>query len=82
MGTLTSRLALQDRKTKTKDGLCSIDIFCCYRTVSDEVELDHRLEVLGARMTHLGLEVASGLGLRDLLFTESFRLLGHGRHHR
>ena len=56
MWTLTSRLTLlQDRKTWTKNGLGSVDIFCRCRTVSDEVELDHRLEVLGARMTDLRL---------------------------
>ena len=77
-----SRLALQNRKTWIKNGLGSVDIFCCYRTVSNEVELDHRLEVLGARMTDLGLEVASDLGLCDLLFTASLRFLSHGRHHR
>ena len=48
------------------------------RTVSDEVEIDHRREVLDARMTHLSLEFASGFGLRDLLFTETFRFLSHG----
>ena len=65
----------------TKNGLSSVDVFCPYRTVSDEVELDHRLEVLGTGVTDLGLEVAGGLSLRDLLFTESFRFLSHGRHH-
>jgi hypothetical protein len=75
-------VVLEDGDPWTVDLLCSLNVFCCYGTVDDEVALNDRLEVLGARVPDLGLDIPSCLCLPQLIFAEAFGFGSDSRHHR
>ncbi len=80
-GGLARGLAFEDRDTGAVDLLCAINVFCRDRAVDNEVALDDCLEVLGARVPDLGLEISSCLSLLELSSTEPLRFRFDSRHH-
>jgi hypothetical protein len=78
---LAGGLAFEDRDTGAVDLLCAINVFYCNGAVDNEVGLDDCLEVLGARVPDLGLEILSCLSLLELSFTEPLGFRFDSRHH-